>query len=472
MKPSAAGWRVAAVTGVVVVVGVAFFCWRHPARPAGTRPPSEHVTLPPPIKAYFRAKEREAGEIVRRQNQELDPAVEKYFTTILAGDLGAAQTQFRALSRQGQNQAATGPLQGPVWQALIDVQLAADALAGSDPDSVLAMARAMTNSLTPGCIYFGGTDPGRGLPPLVCAAPGDPFFVVSQNPLADSRYEEYLRGEYGSSIRLPTTNEVQQCFDDYTADAGKRLAANQLTPGEDVRMVDGKATVSGQVGVMKINALIAKFIFDHNADREFFVEESFPLDWMYPYLSPSGLLMRLNHQPLAEMPAEDLRRDADFWTAEMARKTGFKLTPATSLGEVCDYAKSVFAGQGRSRFKGDARFMDSAYQYKAWSKWRSSIAGIYAWRVMQAPPEYRATKDPQRQELTDAADLAFRQAFALCPSSPEAVYRYVNFLLQSGRVDDAILLAKTCLACPPLGDMQTSSIQDLVRQLGSFKKPH
>jgi len=36
---------------------------------------------------------------------------------------------------------------------------------------------------------------------------------------------------------------------------------------------------------MTINGLLAKIIFDKNPNREFYIEESFPLDWMYPYLN-------------------------------------------------------------------------------------------------------------------------------------------------------------------------------------------
>jgi len=502
VKKSSALWWTAGALGAVAVAVVFGFLW-WPRSPAGSREPvsstpasaktaepakkaaapalppenrykNQQATLPPEIAAFVSAKEREAEEIVGRQKLELDPDIKNYFTAVLAGHLGAAQSVFHDLATRGQSADGIGQLKGPVWQAIIDVDLTTEALGDSDPDSVLALARVMTNSLTPGCIYFGGTDPGRGLPTMLCAAPGDPFFVVSQNPLADNRYLEYLRGEFGSRIRLPTTNEVQKCFDDYAADAQKRQAANQLIPGEEVRLVDGKPVVQGQVAVMKINGLIAKIVFDRNPDREFFVEESFPLEWMYPYLTPSGVLMRLHHQPLTELSAEDIQQDEDFWSAQMAEKTGLRLTKDTSLAAVCDYATKVFAGRDRSAFKGDARFLASKYSYRAWSKWRSSIAGMYAWRLTQAPPEYEPVKDPQRQEVMDAADLAFRQAFALCPYSPEAVYRYVNFLLQFKRMDDAILVAKTCLACLPKDDPQSSSqqIQALVDQLEKYKTRH
>ena len=40
------------------------------------------------------------------------------------------------------------------------------------------------------------------------------------------------------------------------------------------------------------------------------------------------------------------------------------------------------------------------------------------------------------------ADFAFRQAFAFCPYSPEAVFRYVNLLLSLQRFDDALMVAR------------------------------
>ena len=47
---------------------------------------------------------------------------------------------------------------------------------------------------------------------------------------------------------------------------------------------------------------------------------------------------------------------------------------------------------------------------------------MYAWRV--SDPD---NKDPvAQQRMIKEADFAFRQAFAFCPYSPEAVFRYVN----------------------------------------------
>ena len=92
------------------------------------------------------------------------------------------------------------------------------------------------------------------------------------------------------------------------------MEANQLMPGEDLkRDANGKIQISGQVAVMEINGLIAKIIFDQNTNREFYVEESFPLDWMYPHLEPHGLIMKINRQPLAALSADIVQRDHDYW---------------------------------------------------------------------------------------------------------------------------------------------------------------
>jgi thioredoxin-like negative regulator of GroEL len=49
------------------------------------------------------------------------------------------------------------------------------------------------------------------------------------------------------------------------------------------------------------------------------------------------------------------------------------------------------------------------------------------------------------------ADFALRQAFALCPYSPEALFRYVNLLIspEVQRFDDALLLARTSQKLDP-----------------------
>ena len=70
----------------------------------------------------------------------------------------------------------------------------------------------------------------------------------------------------------------------------------------------------------------------------------------------------------------------------------------------------------------------------------------------------------EKQRMTKEADFAFRQAFALCPTSPEALYRYVTLLLSSNRADEARLLAETSLKLDP----KNAQVQSLLEQLKNF----
>jgi tetratricopeptide (TPR) repeat protein len=83
----------------------------------------------------------------------------------------------------------------------------------------------------------------------------------------------------------------------------------------------------------------------------------------------------------------------------------------------------------------------------------------------QCPDEYRQKTAVGTQALVRETDFACKQAFAFCPYSPEAVIRYVNFLLQYGRIDDALLVAQTCHKLDPYNDQG----KVLVKQLEDIK---
>ena len=174
---------------------------------------------------------------------------------------------------------------------------------------------------------------------------------------------------------------------------------------------------------MEINGLLAKIIFDKNPDREFYIEESFPLDWMYPYLEPHGLIMKINRQPLSELSDEIVSRTTITGRNYVTPMIGGWLNDDTPVEEVAAFAEKTFGKQDFSGFTGDPRFIQNAYSHKMFSKLRSSHAGLYAWRVDHAADA------AEKKRMSDEADFAFRQAWALCPYSPEAVFRYMNFLL-------------------------------------------
>jgi tetratricopeptide (TPR) repeat protein len=270
-----------------------------------------------------------------------------------------------------------------------------------------------------------------------------------------------------NEIYIPSPEDSQKCFEDYTQDVGRRAQLNQLAPGEDVHVDNGRVQVSGQVAVMKINGLLCKVIFDNCPTNEFYVEESFPLDWMYPYETPFGVIMKINRQPLPELTPDVFELDHKFWNDFTPRLCGNWITYDTSVKEIADFVERTYIQNNYKGYTGARAFVRDDDAQKAFSKLRSSQAGMYAWRLSpQCPAEYRQKTAASQAALIRETDYAFKQAFTFCPYSPEAVYRYINFLLPLGRFDDALIIAETCKKLDPYNDQITG----LIENLKSYKK--
>jgi thioredoxin-like negative regulator of GroEL len=185
---------------------------------------------------------------------------------------------------------------------------------------------------------------------------------------------------------------------------------------------------------------------------------------MYPHLEPHGLIMKINRRPLADMSDEIVQNDADYWAKNMTPMIGGWLNHATPVKEVADFAEKVHVKKDLNGFTGDPQFVQNEYSSKMFSKLRSSIAGLYAWRAQHADHA------GEKERMNDAADFAFRQAWALCPDSPEAVFRYVNLLLSEQRAADALLVAETAGNMAALQGSDGEQVRGLIAQLKRYQK--
>ncbi len=239
-------------------------------------------------------------------------------------------------------------------------------------------------------IFFGGTDPGRFVPTyMIFSADVRPdVYLITQNALADNTYMNVMRDLYGDDIFIPSAVDSSRAFHEYLEDvrSGRRPAsAAIITDGERV-------SVQGVQGVMIINGILARMIFDMNKARhDFYIEESYVIEWMYPYLKPHGLIMKINDERLPQIPPERVTDDMEFWDWYVRRLTS------------------------------NPKFMRDIVARKSFSKLRSAIAGLYVYRNMM-------------QE----AEQAFLEAKTLYPLSPEANFRLADLYLRMGRPDDAI----------------------------------
>jgi hypothetical protein len=240
-------------------------------------------------------------------------------------------------------------------------------------------------------IFYGGTDPGRFVPTymIYCAAVREDVYLITQNALADSTYMSVMRDLYGDRIWIPAMPDSAKAFQRYVEEvqAGKRQA------NADLKIDNGRVQVSGALGVMEINGILAEMIFEHNNYRHpFYVEESYVIRWMYPYLTPHGLIMKINKDK-CNIPAETVRDDSDFWDW---------------------YTR---------RLMGDTKFLRDVVARKSFSKLRSAIAGLYA--------------SPGHSMFVEA-EKAFLQARILYPLSPEANFRLAQeVFMPMNRISDA-----------------------------------
>ncbi len=273
--------------------------------------------------------------------------------------------------------------------------------------------------MTPNAVFFGGTDPGRFVPTyMIYSARVRPdVYLITQNALADNTYMNVMRDLYGDRIWMPSAQDSNQAFQTYIND----IRSGRLPQSAAVNIdKNGRVSVQGVQGVMEINGIICKMIFEANKHlHDFYVEESYVIAWMYPYLSPHGLIMKINPEPLPKLTDEMVKNDLEFWK---------------------------WYG---NRLMNDPKFKNDVVARKSFSKLRCAIAGLYAYRRM-----------------FNEAEAAFRQAVDLFPTSPEANFRLADLYLQTGRFTNAIEIMEKNQALDPKND----KIQGFLNQIKDMEK--
>jgi hypothetical protein len=262
-------------------------------------------------------------------------------------------------------------------------------------------------------IFFGGTDPGRFVPTymIYSADVRSDVYLITQNALADNTYMSVMRDLYGDTIWIPSQQDSNFAFQKYVED----VQAGRIPPGAAVTFQDGRVSVQGVQGVMMINGILARMIFEANKHKHaFYVEESYVIPWMYPFLEPHGLIMKINADPLPRLTPEMVRNDTEFWDWYSARLLG------------------------NEKFKRDV------VARKTFSKLRSAIAGVYASRNMFNEAEY-----------------AFKQAIDLYPLSPEANFRLADIYMKQGKFAKADELVTSFLEQDPGND----KVRDFLNQI-------
>jgi hypothetical protein len=431
------------------------------------------------LKRFISEKVAQVRAEKRAPEHEMGPLSQAFFIAAEKGEWRGvfdSLAAFRDCAREGLKPGVESKPQVvyPVeWAVVNEVGGAFEQFADCEKYAI-AFGRDIIASIPPGSIYFGGTDAGRFLVTALSSSHvnGAPFFTLTQNALADYRsYLRYARGMYGSRIYLPTEEDVTKAFNEYQDDARRRNAEGKLLPGECFNEAAKIDDIRGQLAVMALNGILSRLMFEKNPEREFYVEESFPLNWMYPHLAPHGLILKINRQPLTELRSDTVERDREYWSRYVAPMIGDWLRWDTPVQNIAAFVERVHLRRDFSGFAGDPAYIDSRLAQQNFSKLRSSIGGLYFWHAQNTADD--ATKERMLQE----ADFVFRQTFALCPASPVGVFRYMNLLVGQKRLDEAIILVECALKmeqraqpgpeAPPMATAQLGSLLEMLRRMKS-----
>jgi hypothetical protein len=400
---------------------------------------SAHAALPDPdIARFIAAKSNQVYLASRDSSTPVPPEVWRLFAAASASDWNSISNLLRAV-QTNYHAGTTHRLTPEVWYRVQEVGGFGELAASNNLKFIHLFADEVFKVVPSGSIYFGGTDPGRFAITALSRSQeeGKPFMTLTQNQLVDTNYLTYIRGLYRQQMKLPDEAQVKEAFEVYLADARRRFEHDQqfpherkqVEPGEDIRMVNGRPQISGQAAVMAINGLLVRDIFQANPDHEVFIEESFALDWMYPYLEPAGPIFKLRHTAQDALYGETVRNDHEYWQRLTRRLLGQDVHDETGLAEICAAAEAL-AGLPKD-FQGDPDFLRDDGGRKTFSKLRSSISGLYSWRASHA----KGTSE--RREMEREAELACKQAYLFWPRSPEAAWRYAMLLISRHRIEEA-----------------------------------
>jgi hypothetical protein len=383
----------------------------------------------PRVKEFATLKRQQTEALAARLHLGVPSEVREFFEAAEHGDWIAVSNSFARIQKLSGNTASgigmpcyTNVLSVPIHET----RCAYDEFYRWDGALMRKFADGILRSLSAGSIYFAGMDPGRFvITAMRDVAKSPDIFIITQNALLDRQYVEYLRLTYGGRLWLPTETNVEAAVLEYAQSIEERRKVGQQPgPDEEVSVdAGGRPAIKGLKGVMTVNGTLAKMIFDNNkAQHEFFVEESYAIPWMYPYMEPHGPILRLNKEPVSQLDPAVVARDREFWAT---------------------LSKDLLA---------DSRFIGNEWARGCYAKLRSSIGALYAYRHM-----------------TNEAEVVYKHALELGPKCPEPAFRLSQLYLEMSRYDDAMAVMEQFRGRLAVGGLDWQRAGQAIAQIHTLK---
>jgi tetratricopeptide (TPR) repeat protein len=361
--------------------------------------------------------------LAKRFNVTVPGDVDRFFQAVEGGRWEEIESTFNAIRGSHPSEPRSEDLFA-IWRPIQEAWGAAREAHNWPAQKLLDYGDAVLGSLRPGMVYVGGTDPGAFITTMLNeTTEGERHIIFTQNALASTAYLDHLNFLYGDRLAALTSDDNKRIYDEYVSDARKRFEHDeqfpdqpkQLLPGEDARFADGKFQITGQAAVMAINEKLFQWLMQKNPDTSFAMEESYPFKSTFANATALGALMELRVQDEKNvLTRERAAQSVDYW-----RTTAQQLLADTEAA-------------------------DSYYVRMAYSKLASSQAGLLLERG-----------------FTAEAEQAFHYAQNIAPTSPEAVFRYVNLLVSQNRVQDALPIAENAARIAPENKQFGNLVQEL-----------
>jgi tetratricopeptide (TPR) repeat protein len=314
----------------------------------------------------------------------------------------------------------------------------------------------MMRPMDKNAVYWGGSDPGRFIPTYMAFVESqqddrwkkEPGFdrrdvtVITQNALCDTYYAHYIRDQYDPRFRPKIWTPFEKwlgrdraypevpvyCASDEELSADWSEYENR--PEVQARVQAGGTMLRpGSNDVFDINGIVAQKMFERNKkDHTFYLEQSVPMAWTYSYMLPSGLIFRLNPEPMSDdefAARPEIAEDRKFWDA---------------------YSQKLL---NDPRFRMDT---DAILNYSKLAFWHSDL---YRVRHMEKEQEYW-----------------LKMALALCPQASDSVNSLAHLYMDQQHFDEAVAVVKQAMLDDPRNDAYPDLLKNVnqVRVYGQREK--
>ncbi len=275
----------------------------------------------------------------------------------------------------------------------------------------------MLQDLPRSSVIFGGTDPGRFVPTyMILGESGQPanvkrdpnfdrrdLYIITQNGVGEPLYRKYLADQYSANRPAP-----KNAFERWLGRADAYPETPLVFPTEEeieaaVKSEMKAATEEGKFEQSIPHSVVTRLIWEKNRDaHEFFVEESFPLEWSYDHALPHGLVYKINKDPLTEIPKDVVEKDFVFWRGYI------------------------------DRLLADPNYANDFDAHRSFSKLRATTGHLYKHRKMDKE-----------------AEQAYREALSLWPGNGESLHALSRMLWDRKDFDGVLEMLKVPLEQDP-----------------------